>query len=231
MSTTSHHLSHHHHLRSLSQRNSSSSYVDSGASASASGAPFSSHLRELETFRRKSTSGSASNPIDTPQSGEAGGTGGPVSSEGGSAETTSARTGHHHQQTNNNNHHYNRHQQANGYALSHSHNHHHHHHQDGAAAAMHLDSSSNHLITPGSNNNASDCQGYKPNAPHIQGEWNDRAKCDGFGKRDYPGRGGLWKNGILLQGLGVTGDSLGRIKSGVSRKFNSSELNLVITTC
>lgn len=31
--------------------------------------------------------------------------------------------------------------------------------------------------------------------------------------------------------VGVTVDSWERIESGVSRKFNSSELNLVITTC
>lgn len=190
------HLSHHHHLRSLSQRNNVSTaatappYADSGASASASAvAPFSSHLRELETFRRKSTStssGNASNThIDTPQSGGATGAaaGQAVSSEvvGGSSETSSARGGHY-QQSNN---HYNRNQshhhqqlqqqhhqqqqqhlQANGYA----HNHHH-HHQEGA---MHVDgsnSANNHLITGSGSSN--DCQGYKPNAPHIQGEWKD----------------------------------------------------------
>lgn len=166
------HLSHHHHLRSLSQRNSSvaSSFVDTGSSPTASSAPFSSHLRELETFRRKSsTSGNASNNVDTPQSAPGGGVAGPVSSEGGGSEPTTAatpatgnRAGHHHyNQTQSSSQQYNRY-------------HHHHHHQhpqqqqaNGYQEAMlqHVDSNQQHLSS------GSD---YKPNAPHIQGTWNTR---------------------------------------------------------
>lgn len=62
-----------------------------------------------------------------------------------------------------------------------NHHHHQHHADNGYASAsvaalglgthtqgMHLSDSSNNHGLSGSNN--SDCQGYKPNAPHIQGE-------------------------------------------------------------
>lgn len=138
---SSHHSHSHHQLRALGigQR----PFVD---------IPFTSHLREIETFRRKNGATSTFNPnissrTTSPISGA--GAGGSLSGHTGSNNHTLA---------------------ANGYGSS----------NGGGIQQQQLilnhnsspgHSSTNNHSSSSHNNNNSDCQGYKPNAPHIQGEW------------------------------------------------------------
>lgn len=167
---TGQHLSHHHHLRSLSQRShsafggaaSAGAAVDSGGGG---GAPFGSHLRELETLRRKGSSnsnGTASNSIDMLQSGSA--------NETTTTGNTTSRGQHH------------------------LHNHHHqqqqqepqqHHQLQNYHRSPHQQQTTSSNGYSGQNSEAQlqldgDCQGYKPNAPHIQGKLRLEGRITGF---------------------------------------------------